>query len=174
MYRTPELKIEIKDSMDAQDVHVLLARALEFPDYYGHNWDAFEECLNDDSACNPPEILIVRGWDTYIKNHENEAKQFWSCIDQRGNTKKAMEVFVSPRACPCCGYLTLKDWNPGSFELCHVCNWEDDFGQSENPSLEGGANYYSLIQAQNRYQNAISRARDKVNEVRDFRWGKCS
>jgi len=29
MYRTPELKIDIKDSMGAQAVHVLLARALE-------------------------------------------------------------------------------------------------------------------------------------------------
>lgn len=49
--------------------------------------------------------------------------------------------------CPCCGFLTMKD-EYGSFDICHVCGWEDDGVQLANPTSEGGANSFSLAQAQ--------------------------
>ncbi|MBK7749328.1 MAG: hypothetical protein IPP57_03310 [Candidatus Obscuribacter sp.] len=47
--------------------------------------------------------------------------------------------------CPCCGAITISE--PGSFDICKICDWEDDPDQSEDPDLEGGANELSLEQA---------------------------
>lgn len=47
--------------------------------------------------------------------------------------------------CPCCRHRTIGE--PGGYEICDVCNWEDDPVQSERPDLTGGANKLSLHQA---------------------------
>jgi hypothetical protein len=50
-------------------------------------------------------------------------------------------------ACPCCGYPTLPEL--ASYEICELCNWEDD-GQGDEAADEmwGGANSdYSLTEA---------------------------
>ncbi|WP_151638232.1 CPCC family cysteine-rich protein [Noviherbaspirillum aerium] len=44
--------------------------------------------------------------------------------------------------CPCCGESTIDE--PGSYEICDVCGWEDDPIQSSDPYLAGGANQESL------------------------------
>jgi len=53
--------------------------------------------------------------------------------------------------CPCCGYFTLDD-GPGRFDICPVCNWEDDAIQSDDPDYKGGANVESLNQAHENYK----------------------
>ena len=35
-----------------------LARVLEFPDYFGHNWDAVSDCLGDLDTEQPVTLLI--------------------------------------------------------------------------------------------------------------------
>ncbi len=43
-------------------------------------------------------------------------------------------------SCPCCGFLTLPAESYGSYEICSLCNWEDDQVQLSNPCEEGGQN----------------------------------
>lgn len=53
--------------------------------------------------------------------------------------------------CPCCGYRTFGQF-PGSYDICHVCFWEDDQIQILDPWYAGGANKPSLAAAQQNFQ----------------------
>lgn len=54
------------------------------------------------------------------------------------------------KPCPCCGSSTLSAY--GEYEICPVCNWEDDPVQSEDPDYSGGANILSLKQAKHNWE----------------------
>jgi cysteine-rich CPCC protein len=79
--------------------------------------------------------------------------------------------------CPCCGYVTLSEW-PGSYEICHVCFWEDDPVQILDPWFGGGANKPSLVQAQATYvaygameQRFVANVKGILSgDVRDPEW----
>lgn len=68
--------------------------------------------------------------------------------------------------CPCCGYLTLGEEPPGTFEICPVCFWEDDDVQFEDPSYAGGANSVSLNQARENFKLFGAVSKEFVNQVR--------
>ncbi|MBU2286006.1 MAG: hypothetical protein KKC85_06180 [Gammaproteobacteria bacterium] len=51
--------------------------------------------------------------------------------------------------CPCCGSHSIGE--PGSYEVCNVCGWEDDPLQSSDPNYAGGANSLSLAAARERW-----------------------
>jgi RNAse (barnase) inhibitor barstar len=47
-HRTPDvLKIDVGSVTTREELHSLIAEAFGFPDYYGRNWDAFDECIRD-------------------------------------------------------------------------------------------------------------------------------
>ena len=54
--------------------------------------------------------------------------------------------------CPCCGYDTLDEEPPGTYQICKICFWEDDPIQFYDPNYKGGANTVSLIQAQKNFE----------------------
>lgn len=59
--------------------------------------------------------------------------------DYRGNSLKY--------TCPCCGYKTLDEEPPDTYDICEICFWEDDGYQYKYPD-ETGANYVSFREAQ--------------------------
>jgi hypothetical protein len=47
--------------------------------------------------------------------------------------------------CPCCQNMTLSE--VGGYEICPVCDWEDDPIQRSDQEYAGGANVPSLREA---------------------------
>lgn len=58
--------------------------------------------------------------------------------------------------CPCCGVRTRLDEEPGSYDICTACGWEDDFLQYHEPDRRGGANAESLNEARAAFAAAHS------------------
>ena len=74
----------------------------------------------------------------------------------RGVGESRSATMVSPYPCPCCGYFVFAG-PPGSYEICPICDWEDDALQLEfGTTLSGGANEPTLLEAQRAY--AMQRA----------------
>jgi len=53
--------------------------------------------------------------------------------------------------CPCCGFLTLEEQPPGTYDICPVCFWEDDPVQFDDADYGGGANVVSLNEARRNF-----------------------
>lgn len=70
----------------------------------------------------------------------------WQAIPWDG---LVLEIPAEPilHPCPCCGFRTMEDEWRGSYQLCPVCDWEDDGVQYDDPDYRGGANEISLNQA---------------------------
>jgi ribonuclease inhibitor len=75
---TPDtLKVDVGSVASHQELHSLLAEVFHFPDYYGQNWDAFDECIRDVEL--PPHIEIV-GLEMLHTRLPREADLFRRCI----------------------------------------------------------------------------------------------
>ena len=77
-----------------QPVFEALARALAFPDWFGRNWDALEDCLSDLSWREAAgHVVILEGNDEsgILVDVLRSAAQFWAA---RG--KPFFAVFVDP------------------------------------------------------------------------------
>ena len=52
--------------------------------------------------------------------------------------------------CPVCGKYTISE--PGNYEICPICGWEDAIFEAVNPTVSGGANRDDLIHARIRFR----------------------
>jgi RNAse (barnase) inhibitor barstar len=61
---TTIVEIEFAGITTKGELHAQLARAFDFPAYYGANWDAFNDCIVDAVLGHPDGMLIrCRGFD---------------------------------------------------------------------------------------------------------------
>jgi hypothetical protein len=68
--------------------------------------------------------------------------------------------------CPCCGFLTMTGPARDTYDICPVCDWEDDEVQYKHPNREGGANTVSLNQARANYAKFGAKTMEASSDVR--------
>ena len=69
--------------------------------------------------------------------------------------------------CPCCGYLTLPESVPGSYDVCPVCHWTDDPIQFDDTSYKSDRNCVSLCNARKNFRDIGAVSRAVLSETRD-------
>jgi hypothetical protein len=69
--------------------------------------------------------------------------------------------------CYCCGYLTRSREISGTYEICPICNWEDDDVQADDPQYDGGANSVSLDEARRNFKMFGAKSLASRSKVRD-------
>jgi RNAse (barnase) inhibitor barstar len=77
MKDTSEVTIDVGSVKSREELHSLLAKTLGFPDYYGNNWDAFDECIRDFPPAGP---LRVTGIQKLSHSMPREAELLKQCL----------------------------------------------------------------------------------------------
>jgi RNAse (barnase) inhibitor barstar len=71
------LEIDVSAVRSGEALHALLSRAFEFPDYYGANWDAFNDCI---SSVPPPDVIRISGLESMRFRLPRDTKLFIECL----------------------------------------------------------------------------------------------
>jgi hypothetical protein len=69
--------------------------------------------------------------------------------------------------CPCCGYQTLPEGRPGSYEMCPVCHWLDDPIQFGDAEFVSDTNHVSLTEARENFREHGACAPDEAGDCEE-------
>jgi hypothetical protein len=117
-------------------------------------------------AGNAPMIVDSRDGSLHVTGTAHPVGHY---IEEH-RRRKALEAEIPTHhqlfPCPCCGYFTIGQKPPGTFEICPVCFWEDDPVQFNDHDYDGAANTVSLKTAQANFREFGASERQFVHDVR--------
>lgn len=65
------INIDVREVQSEDALHLLLREVFGFPEYYGMNWDAFDECIRDFA---PSQQVIVSGLGSLAERFPTDAE----------------------------------------------------------------------------------------------------
>jgi len=96
MYEFKELyTLDFRDVKDYKDMHRIIKRELDFPDYYGGNMDAFWDCLTD--MRGRPIHIEILGLDVVERKFDDMAAMIVEILREfkhYNNDKYAHEIKI--------------------------------------------------------------------------------
>jgi len=80
------------------DLHALFKEQLEFPEWYGANWDAFWDCIIA-VVPMPAEVQLVH-WQEFAAACPRDMHILRAIIDDYAHTKPGQRLVLGPAAAP--------------------------------------------------------------------------
>ncbi|KGX90045.1 MULTISPECIES: barstar family protein [Pontibacillus] len=74
------ITIDVSTINTVQELHILLKKALEFPDFYGENWDAFWDAIT--GLIDLPMKLQFIGWSNLEDKFPSDANILLECLTE--------------------------------------------------------------------------------------------
>jgi len=86
------VEIDLSTATTREEVHERIARALNFPDYYGKNWDAFDECIAE--LENAPRRIRFTGIINLEDRLPREVALLRTCLNDFRKSEAGSEVSI--------------------------------------------------------------------------------
>ena len=92
MNRINKIELHLREISSASDLHELLFSSLKLPDYYGKNWDAFWDVIENKNVL--PKELVLHNWSALESNLPKEAQLMKDCLTDYQNEKSGLPCKV--------------------------------------------------------------------------------
>lgn len=89
------ISINVGGITSTKDLHKLLKKELNFPDFYGMNWDAFWDSIT--GLVEMPEQLEIKGWENLRKVLNYDAEMLLKCLNEYNEQPdlKKIEILIT-------------------------------------------------------------------------------
>ena len=79
----PIVTIDVNHIKTTKELHTLLKEVLDFPEFYGENWDAFWDAIT--GLVELPSIVQFIGWSNLEKELPTDAEVLLECLNDYKN-----------------------------------------------------------------------------------------
>jgi RNAse (barnase) inhibitor barstar len=86
------VEIDVGRISSREELHRLLSNTFHFPEYYGNNWDAFDECIRDVEV---PSIIQIKGIERLRSHLPREAELLSKCFQDFAQESNNPKIKVS-------------------------------------------------------------------------------
>ena len=80
MEKSEIIVLDMSGILDAETMHEYLSKKLDFPGFYGFNFDAFWDSITDEDQSYMPDVLRVEGLGELERNIPDEYSKFLECL----------------------------------------------------------------------------------------------
>jgi RNAse (barnase) inhibitor barstar len=71
-------RLDVSNVSSVRELHDRLAATLDFPDFYGKNWDAFWDSIT--GLVGMPRRLVITGWSNIESHWPEDARIMLDCL----------------------------------------------------------------------------------------------